>query len=376
MLLRPFLFCFFILSLLLSGCATKAPYSFYLKRTSFESIGLWEDDEQADALIAYKKSCKPLLAVKKGKKLKGALPLQAAHFRPSCEEALSLPAKVSTIEARQFFIDHFTPYIVLNKNKAEGLFTGYYEIDLEGHHKAVGEYQHPLYQMPKSDHLRRVSRREINRGALHGNGLELIYLNDPVDSFFLHIQGSGRVTMPDGKVIRVGYAGQNGHPYVAIGRTLIDAGHLPKDKVTADAIRAWLKKHPRHAINVMESNPSYVYFKPLDGDGPIGAQGVVLTSERSLAIDWRFFAYGLPIWLESTLPGTAKSVDNRYHRLMIAQDTGGAIRGVVRGDVFFGNGARARLLASAMKQKGRYIILVPNSLPSSALAPFVVGSVA
>ena len=190
----------------------------------------------------------------------------------------------------------------------------------------------------------------------------MLYVNDPVKAFFLHIQGSGRVQLEDGRVIRVGYAAQNGQPYFAIGRHLIEQGEISKENMSAQAIKDWLYSHPTQAKTLMEKNPSYIFFRQIDGEGPIGGQGVALTPERSLAVDKRFIPYGLPIWLETTYPQTPISSPAPFRKLLIAQDTGGAIRGPVRGDVFFGYGNKAEKLAEYMKNTGHYTLLLPRTL--------------
>ncbi|HEX6977888.1 MAG TPA: MltA domain-containing protein, partial [Alphaproteobacteria bacterium] len=202
------------------------------------------------------------------------------------------------------------------------------------------------------------SFQEIDEGALEGRNLELVWVADPIDAFFLHIQGSGRVRLADGSTIRVGYAAQNGHPYLAIGRPLIDRGAIPKDKVSMQSIRAWLAANPDEAERIMWLNASYVFFRELEGEGPLGAQGVPLTPGRSLAVDRRHIPLGAPIWLDTTLPteGTPP-----FRRLMVAQDTGGAIRGPLRGDVFWGHGSDAAERAGRMRSTGRMWILLPRA---------------
>ena len=202
------------------------------------------------------------------------------------------------------------------------------------------------------------SRAAIDDGSLSGRGWELVYVDDPVDAFFLHIQGSGRVVLDDGSVMQVGYAGTNGRRYVAIGGELAARGAIPKDEVSMQSIRAWLAPHPDQAERIMETNPSYVFFRDLQGDGPIGSEGTVLTAGRSLAIDPRFVAFGIPIWLETRDPlDPSRPLD----RLLVAQDTGGAIKGPVRGDVFWGPGHEAAERAGHMKSQGRYYLLLPKS---------------
>ena len=196
-------------------------------------------------------------------------------------------------------------------------------------------------------------RAEIERGALDRYHLAFLWVDDPVAAFFLQIQGSGRVRLPDGSIVRVGYDGQNGQPYVAIGKLLVERGVLAKEAVSMQAIRAWITAHPEAGKALMAENPSYVFFREVTGDGPIGSEGVVLTPGRSLAVDRSFVPLGVPVFLDAG-PG--------LQRLMVAQDTGGAIRGPVRGDVFWGAGAEAETRAGAMRARGVYYLLLPKSV--------------
>ncbi|MEM6903803.1 MAG: MltA domain-containing protein, partial [Pseudomonadota bacterium] len=244
-----------------------------------------------------------------------------------------------------------------------GLFTGYFEPSLAGSLTRGGIYQTPIYGRPDDlvmvqlgsfrDDMRgrriagRVidgrlqpfeARAEIVDGALPMDTPIIAWAADPIDVFFLEIQGSGRINLPNGDQLRIGYAGQNGHPYVAIGRTLIAEGALTRDTVSLQSIRQWLTDHPGDAQRVMNTNPSYVFFRIIEGDGPIGAEGVALTPGRSLAVDRSLLPMGVPVFLDAADP---LDPNQRLQRLMMAQDTGGAIRGAVRGDVFWGSGAEA-----------------------------------
>jgi membrane-bound lytic murein transglycosylase A len=269
-----------------------------------------------------------------------------------------------------------------------GLFTGYFEPLLHGSRRRTERYGVPLYTQPSDlvmvdlgrfrDDLRgrRVAgrvrgrslepyddREAIASGSLAGRGLELIWVDDAIDAFFLHIQGSGRVELDDGSIFRVGYAAQNGHPYHAIGRTLVDWGELTLDEVSLQSIDAWLRAHADRADEVMATNDSYVFFRQIRGEGPIGAQGVALTPERSLAVDRQHVPLGVPVWLDAMTPAAAaENPDERRQWLLVAQDTGGAIRGSVRGDVFWGAGERARAIAGRMAHRGRYWVLVPRGV--------------
>jgi peptidoglycan lytic transglycosylase A len=269
------------------------------------------------------------------------------------------------------------------------LFTGYYEPVLNGSRRRSARYPVPLHVAPPE--LRRVdlgrfnpdlagyaiygrvadgefvpyySRAEIEDGALAGRRLELLWVDDPIAKFFLQIQGSGQVRLDDGEVVRVGYASQNGQPYRAIGRDLVESGALRQDEVSLQSIRAWLEAHPQAAAAMMARNPSYIFFREhpelAASDGPLGSEGVPLTAGRSLAVDRRYLPLGAPLWLETTAPWPDGEAPLR--RLMVAQDTGGAIKGVVRGDVYWGAGASAEAVAGRMKSQGRYAILLPRAL--------------
>ncbi len=297
-------------------------------------------------------------------------------------KALAGLRRPSPVSARKFFEDWFQPYQVSGQDGPTGLFTGYYEAHLNGARKPDNTYRFPLYRRPadlisvdlgkfrdamKGERIAGsvvdgrlvpyADRNAITRGALKRRGLELLWVDSAVDAFFLHIQGSGRVSMSDGAVVRVGYAGANGRPYRAIGRDLIKSGAIPADRISMQTIRAWLAAHPNQAQEMMGRNRSYIFFRTLQGDGPIGALGVALVPGRSLAVDRRFIPLGLPVWLDATDPMSAATP---LRRLLVAQDTGGAIRGPVRGDMFWGHGAAAAARAGRMKSRGRYYLLLPR----------------
>jgi membrane-bound lytic murein transglycosylase A len=274
-----------------------------------------------------------------------------------------------------------------NHGEATGLLTGYYEPELRGSRTKKGAFRYPLYLTP-NDRLvvdlgefkrdlagRKITgivrggrfrpywdRGEIERGALRGRRLEFLWVDDPVALFFLQIQGSGRVELPDGSLVRVGYSGQNGHDYTAIGRVLIDAGELAAETVSLQTIRDWLRAHPERAGAVMDRNRSYVFFRVLPGAAPEGSSGVELTAGRSLAVDDAFLPYGVPIWIDSVAPPIPPlgRAETPLRRLVVAQDTGGAITGPVRGDLFLGPGREAEELAGRMKQPVRFWLLLPR----------------
>jgi membrane-bound lytic murein transglycosylase A len=287
--------------------------------------------------------------------------------------------------ARAFFETWFRPFAVLASDGASaGLFTGYFVPELRGALVRGGRFQVPLYGRP--DDLVTVdlgrfdgslsgrtlsgrvvggalrpypTRREIDGGALAGRAAPLLWVDSAIDAFFLHIQGSGVVTLADGGTVRLGYAATNGRPYTAIGGTLADRGAIPRDRVSMQSIRAWLAAHSGEAADIMARNDRYVFFRRLPGAAPVGAQGVGLTPGRSLAVDRRFLPLGAPVWVETRDP---LDPARPFRRLMVAQDTGGAIKGVVRGDIFFGQGRLAARRAGLMNRSGRYYILLPRTV--------------
>ncbi|HVR31011.1 MAG TPA: MltA domain-containing protein [Thermoanaerobaculia bacterium] len=274
------------------------------------------------------------------------------------------------------------------ERRQEALVTGYYEPLLRGSLRRDETHSVPLYLRPPElvdidlgafrEELRGrrlagvvrgdrlvpfLDRAGLDDGALAGRGLELVWVDDPVDAFFLHIQGSGRVALPDGTHLRVGFAAQNGHPYVAIGRELVARGALALEEVTMQSIRAWLAAHPDQAAEVMRANPSFVFFRKLAGDGPVGAQGVVLAPYRSIAVDPTFVPLGVPVWLDGQIPSPrAEDPDRSLRRLVVAQDTGGAIRGPLRADLFCGHGEEAAEIAGRLKHPANMWILLPRHL--------------
>ena len=352
---------------------------------STRSLPGWGDGRETAALRAFLLSCSRINKAPPFQVMLSGAPIagQARHWQAVCRMAAQLGRNVSPVAARRFFENWFSAYQVTDQGNPDGLFTGYFEPLLNGSLKKTPRYSVPLYKKPndlvtvqlgefnkalKGEQITgRVranklvpyaKRAEIESGALSGKGLELVWVDDPVDAFFLQIQGSGLVKLPSGKILRVGYAGKNGQPYFAIGRELVVRGALKMEDVSLQTIRAWLLANPAEARAVMNKNPSYVFFRVIEGAGPIGAQGVPLTAGHSLAVDRRYIPLGAPLWLDTIDPLVPGSP---LRRLVIAQDTGGAIKGVVRGDFFWGAGERARNGAGKMKQPGRFFILLPRT---------------
>ncbi len=360
-----------------------------LAPSSFAELADWPADDLSQALPALLGSC--IGSPKEGSG-EGLGTILAAHpdvWRDLCRQAAMLPAG-DAAAMRRFLEANFSPWRVTNHGEPDGLFTGYYEPELQGARRKKPPFVHPVYLAPHDQLVvdlgdfkrdlagRKITgmmrggtfrpywdRAEIERGALAGRGLEMLWVDDPVALFFLQIQGSGRVVLADGTIVRIGYAGQNGHDYTAIGKVLVERGELTRDEVSLQSIRHWLRAHPDQADEVMRANRSYVFFRVLPG-APVGAAGVELTPGRSLAVDTRFLPFGLPLWLESTvpaLPETGRSEEVPLRRLVVPQDRGGAIKGPVRGDLFWGAGAEAEAIAGRMKQPGRLWLLWPKALP-------------
>jgi membrane-bound lytic murein transglycosylase A len=324
-------------------------------------------------LLAFRRSCQAL-KIKPDSAPMGSYGGTMTDWRAPCAAAeITVPS-----QARAFFERWFEPVAVTAGRVNEGRFTGYYEPEIKGRHTRQGAFQIPVYGKPDDlitldlGDFRPTLAGEHTAGRLEGNrlvpyaaraeiaahGLKhaavLFYTDDPIELFFLHIQGSGRVTFEDGATARVAYAAQNGQPYTAIGKTLIARG-VPKDGMSLQVIRAWLNDHPKDAAAVMNTDASYVFFaeEPV-GDrtlGAKGAQGVPLTPKASLAVDPRSHGLGTPFFVAGPTP---------LGRLLIAQDIGGAIRGVVRGDVYFGFGSAAEAQAGTMNQPGRFYALLPK----------------
>lgn len=364
-----------------------------LSRASFERLPGWPGSGLARALAAFGASCADGTADGGG----DLGPLAAPSLAGVCARSKSVAAG-DDAAARAFFEASFEPWHIANRGEPEGLLTGYYEPELAGDRRRRGPFRHPIYLDPKDRQVvdlgefkkelagRKIvglvrggrfrpywDRSEIERGALAGRGLEMLWVDDPVALFFLQIQGSGRVRLPDGSIVRVGYAAQNGHDYTPIGRVLIERGELAREEVSLQTIRAWLRSNPSEAEELMNANRSYVFFRVLPGESPVGAEGVELTAGHSIAVDPRFVPYGLPVWIESTLPAApeiGRAREAPIARLTIAQDTGGAIRGPVRADLFLGPGAEAEATAGRMKQPlGAWLLWPRGAPPPPATSP-------
>lgn len=334
-----------------------------LKQVNFSDLKGWANDNHSEALISFNNSCNKFETFGDSRQIGGQIgDITIADFRDVCEIA-EVVKGMSSKQARNFFENWFTPFLVEDKNSnSEGLFTGYYEPELRGSKIKSDIYKYPVYAKPKdlgTDPY--ISRKEINEGALAGKDLEIVYVDDKVDLLFMHIQGSGRVILTDGVVLKLAFAGRNNQPYSSIGSYMIEHNIIPKNEATYDNIKNWLKNNPDKADEVMNVNSSYVFFKISNNEYPVGAQGTPLMAERSLAVDSEIIPYGYPIWLDTKAKLNDQKIEP-YQKLLISQDTGSAIKGAVRGDIFFGRGKVAEKMASQMNNKGRYYILLPANI--------------
>jgi len=388
-------FAAFLLTLALASCAGKPPTPapapepparLVLAPASFAELPGWNADRHAEALPALRRTCTRLARLADTQTIgTDALAGRVADWRAVCAGAQTLQPG----DARPFFETNFRPFALANNAERVGLFTGYYEPELRGSLARTPRYSIPLHGRPddlvtvdlgafreelrgqriagrvESGALRPYEpRARIVEGALGPRGKPVVWVDDATEAFFLEVQGSGRVVLDDGRILRVGFAAQNGHPYVPIGRTLIERGALTRENVSMQSIKAWLVANPAEAAAIRNSNPSYVFFRLLEGDGPLGSEGVALTPGRSLAVDRNFLPMGVPVFLDADDPLDPAA---RVQRLLMAQDTGGAIRGPVRGDVFWGAGRDAEERAGRMRSTGRAWILLPREVAERRL---------
>jgi membrane-bound lytic murein transglycosylase A len=353
----------------------------------------WDEDDHLEALRAFIGSSGKVLANAEDKAIAAKTAGPSAPLLAVCREAQSLAGQQLTgADAKEFFETRFEPHRVLHDGPS-GLLTGYYEPVLDGARTREGPFDVPIYRRPPDlinlvqesergalahalTHARRTAagpvpyatRAEIEGGALAGQGLERVWLKDPVDAFFMHIQGSGRIRLPDGVMIRITYDGKNGHPYTSIGRYLIDAGLFQADNMSLDALKEWLKADAGRGRNAMWQNASFVFFRELHGseaESPLGVLEIPLSPGRSLAVDTAFHAIGTPVYVCASSLTHAPEQPRGFQRLMIAQDVGSAIRGPERGDIYFGSGDAAGRLAGVTKHPGTFFVLMPRAMDRS-----------
>jgi len=359
---------------LFTGCAQKTIEKSDiskadLQKVNWQDIQGFEEDNLDKALEVFKKDCK---SSKKYKNLSDAC----------------LKAEVST-DGKYFFKTNFTPYKLMSEAEDIGLITGYYEPLLQGSLTKTGRYRYPIYSVPKdlinvdlSEAYPSLKKYRL-RGKLVGNILipydtrkdienkknkdnnllqAICYVDDKIDLFFLHIQGSGKIQLQDKTMLNVGYAEQNGRKYYAVGRKLIEMGVVKKEDMSLQAIRKWLKKNPSKIDEILQLNESYIFFRK-STKGATGSLGTQLVENRNLAVDREIIPLGFPIFINTTNPLNNKEIN----QLMVAADTGGAIKGKIRADFFFGHGKQAEELAGKMKQDGKLYMFIPNNIDKDSI---------
>ena len=323
------------------------------------SLPGWSADAVAESLPALHRGCRTLTGLAPDADVRsGGVSTVAADWQPLCTAIAGL-AVGDGAGLRRVLAEHTLAVVQTGTDGPDGLFTGYFTPLLDGDWQPSARYRVPLYRpLGPAEGAALPTRAEIAAGALDGRGLELLWVDDAIDAFFLEIQGSGYVRLPDGAVVAVGFAGRNGHDYVPIGRVLIDRGEIAREAMSMQAIRAWLVANPDQAQAMMNENPNVIFFQVLDSGAPLGADGNPLTAGRSLAVDREHVSLGVPLWLDVAAP---EADQPRLRRMVVAQDVGSAIVGPVRGDLYWGEGEVAGESAGRMRSTGRFWALVPRA---------------
>jgi peptidoglycan lytic transglycosylase A len=364
----------------------EIPNSQYMPLAWSEVTG-WSDDDHLAAYRAFRTSCQPIAAQN------GPAPDSKAlgnSLRDPCRIARALELS-DGVKAKAFFEENFLPLRISRLGEGEGFVTGYYEPVIEGSRTENEIFNVPIYRRPSNLYVkgqtqasvglpnkgavyRKISRRklvpyydraEIEDGKIEGRGLEIAYLKNQTDLLFAQIQGSARVELPDGSMVRINYDAHNGYPYTPVGRILIDRGIIPREQMSMQKIREWMEQNPDGANELRRQNRSYIFFREVnlsDKDEAVGAQGVPLTAGRSIAVDKALHVYGTPFFIEGELPIESERAKTPFRRLMIAQDTGSAIVGPARADLYFGAGADAGRVAGRLKNNARFVMLIPKGL--------------
>jgi membrane-bound lytic murein transglycosylase A len=358
--------------------------------TAWADIAGWKDDDHLEAFRTFRRSCRAVTATA-GQPPAGAgrKPLGTSLREPcSAAKATDIPTDA---KARAFFETRFRPVRISRLGETDGFVTGYYEPIIDGSRTRTDVYTVPVYRRPSNLFVRgftqsapslpnsgpvyrKIGRRklvpyydraEIEDGAIAGRGLEICWLKSQTDLLFTQIQGSARVRLEDGSMLRINYDSYNGYPYTAVGRILIERNIIPKDQMSMQRIRQWMNENPEGAKELRRQNRSYVFFhevKLSDNDEAVGAQGVPLAPGRSIAVDKSLHVYGTPFFIEGELPIQSEQAKTPFHRLMIAQDTGSAIVGPARADLYFGAGPEAGRVSGRLRHNMNFVMLVPNSL--------------
>ncbi|MBL0942112.1 MAG: MltA domain-containing protein [Alphaproteobacteria bacterium] len=351
-----------------------------LREVSYNNLPGWGQDSLVEVYPALTKTCLEISTLN----ISMIGDREVGSWQPFYKALTGLKSPTSS-EIQEVFQNYLVPYQVQFGSQSKGLFTGYYEPQLRGSRVKTDRYNIAIYARPgdlimiedlgafrnelkgiriagynEKGHLKPYpTRAEIENGVLKGQGIELVWVDDFVDAYFMAIQGSGCILFEDGSKIHLGYAGTNGHAYTSIGKILIERGEFTVKTVTMQSIRAWLSDYPEKAKDLLQQNQSFVFFRELPEGKPVGAQGLTLTPKRSLAVDRTYIPLGLPLWLDIEHPDTTQQ---KLQQLVIAQDTGGAIKGPIRGDFYWGSGPEAGALAGIMKSQGSYYLFLPRPL--------------
>lgn len=365
------------------------PGSQYLP-VAWADIAGWRDDDQLNAFSAFRTSCKSILAPRNPPPESKTI---GNSLREPCAAARNVDV-TDNAQARAFFERHFTPLRISKLGESDGFVTGYYEPVVDGSRVKTDVYTVPVYRRPSNlfvrgfnqaspslpnggDVFRKIGRRklvpyydraQIEDGAIAGRGLEIVWLKSQTDLLFTQIQGSARVKLEDGGTIRINYDSHNGYRYTPVGRVLIDRGIIPREQMSMQRIRQYFDENPDAANEVRRMNRAYVFFREVqlsEKDEAVGAQGVPLTAGRSIAVDKGLHVYGTPFFIAGELPVESDTSKTPFHRLMVAQDTGSAIVGPARADLYFGAGTEMGRIAGRIKNPAQFVMLVPNSLDPS-----------
>ena len=344
--------------------------TFRLEPAQFEQLSGFEQEEHLEAWRIFRRSCVHIVAA--AADLRAVRPT-SPELIELCRQVVTKPEIASAQEARSAWIASFDPYrIVPNSDSPDGFLTGYYEPIVEGSRVQTAEFTEPILGRP-DDLVSSIAtegalepyqdRAAIDGGAIADRCRPVVWLRDAIEVFMMQVQGSGRITLPDGSMLRLVYAGRNGRPYTSIGRILIESGEIAPDVMSIDVLKDWVRRNGQNAgqpgRELLHRNRSYVFFEIAEGigpaEGPIGGQGLPLTPLRSLAVDRSLWSYGLPFWIDAAIPSRAP-----FHQMMIAQDTGSAIVGPARFDIFFGSGEPAGLAASLVRHACAAWVLLPK----------------
>ena len=363
---------------------------------SFEQLDGWSADKQAQVFAGFRKSCEAIL---KRKDVADVRPMEKA-LREVCPRALALPENTDDEAAKKFFEANFRPVRVSKLGETTGLLTGYYEPVVDGSLTLTQGFTVPLYRRPpeliskarlgkrflragfpstggaghrvKGKFVEYHDRAAIEDGVLANRGLEIVWLRDAADAFFIQIQGSARIRLPDGKLVRVNYSAHNGHNFTPIGRNLIETGIVPREEISMENIRMFIAEMPDEGRELMRKNRAFTFFRIVDNlpddSEAVGAQGLSLLKDRSIAVDNKLHVYGSLFWIEAKLQLQNTREGQVFNRLMVAQDTGSAIIGVARADIYFGGGAEAGSIAGRIRNPGAFFMLVPNEIDPVRIA--------